>query len=134
MAIIGHGSTLAHGVGSGSVVVSQCKKITMPDWSITKVDTTNLDSPDSCHESIPGLLDMGVCSADVQFTSGANYLALATLASARTVTTWEVATPSNEVTATFTGFISKFGGLVLEPESDAIFSIEIQPTGKVGVA
>lgn len=107
MAQIGHGTTVT-GVTTG--LIGEVFGMTGPDQSVDDVEVTSFDSANSAKEFIPGLIDAGGGTLQVNYDSAAAGTAdmLQTALNARTIEAWtfEHSDGSKDVV---TGFINALG-------------------------
>ena len=78
-AAIGYGSSFAIYSGSAYVDVVQVTNITWPGYSRDAVDATHMASPDTFREYIPGLMDAGEVTIELNFVPSASDVIVAAM-------------------------------------------------------
>lgn len=133
---LGYGS--AFFIGTGSPVtysqISELSSITYPGFEVSVIDVTNLGSPDTTEESIPGMKKPLVMDMTGNFIGDNSQMTIDTIMSARTIFPFMVTGPASggkTVTATAYGFFTKNEKGPLEPNKKIDFKVSIQVAGAV---
>jgi hypothetical protein len=106
------GKTITAGSGTATPVtwtqIKNLKSFTGLDGSPSDIDTTNLDS--DAKEYTPGLVDNGMFSGEVdRDPADAGQLAFDAARVAGTTKNFKLVLPASVATATFSGYVKKFG-------------------------
>lgn len=135
-ALLGYGS--AFFLGSGSPVtytqISELSSITFPAFDVAFVDVTNLGSPDTTEESIPGMKTPGVMEMTGNFVGDNSQMTVDTIMSARTIFPFMVTAPisgGKTVTATGFGYFTKREIGPMEPNKKIDFKVSVKVAGQV---
>lgn len=109
-ASIGYGTHFHISEDSGATwtALAEVYDITPPNDSVDEVDATHMQSPNRTREFIPGLIDPGEASFEMNFVPGSpSDLKIAALKTAGTRVRCRITFP-NAVTWTFTGWVSGY--------------------------
>lgn len=133
---LGYGS--AFYLGSGSPVtytqISELSSITFPEFDVAFIDVTNLGSPDTTEESIPGLKTPGVMEFTGNFIGDNSQMTVDAIMSARTIFPFMVTAPisgGKTVTATGFGYFTKKVVGPMEPNKKIDFKVSVKVAGAV---
>ena len=112
---IAHGISLAVSDGTSTTTVGNITSIGGPDQSRDAIDISTMDSTNKIREFLPGLIDSGEASIDLNYDSGdgGNADSLQTLLTA-TVMTWTIKWAESTTTSSCSsiacaGFITRLG-------------------------
>lgn len=78
-AVIGYGTSFSIYGGSTYTAVAEVTNITWPGYTRDAVDATNMASPNEFREFIPGLMDAGEVTIEMNFIPSASDVILAAL-------------------------------------------------------
>lgn len=109
-ASIGYGSKfeISEDTGSSWTEIAEVYDITPPNDTVDEIDATHMQSPSRTREFIPGLIDPGEASFEMNFVPGsASDLKIAALKIAGTRVKCRITFP-NSVTWVFTGWVSGY--------------------------
>jgi hypothetical protein len=133
---LGYGS--AFYIGTGSPVtysqISELATISFPGFEVPAIDVTNLGSPDTTEEMIPGMKKPGVMEMTGNFIGDNSQMTIDEIMSARTIFPFMVTAPVSNgktVTATGFGFFTKNEKGPMEPNKKIDFKVSVQVTGAV---
>jgi hypothetical protein len=131
----GYKATIAISVASpiDYVPFAEIASIKPSNYSISVIDVTHLQSPSATEESIPGLIKPGNVSLTGNFIGDSTQLSITPIAQAQTVFFWEITSPINKGTQTYTaqgtGFFTKYETGPFEPNKKIDFAADFQITG-----
>lgn len=135
-ALLGYGG--AFFLGSGSPVtytqISELSSINFPEFDVAFIDVTNLGSPDTTEESIPGMKTPGVMEMTGNFVGDDSQMTVDTIMSARTIFPFMVTLPvsgGKTCTATGFGYFTKKGIGPVEPNKKVDFKVSVKVAGAV---
>ena len=112
-----------------AVPIEEARDISGLEFSLDEVDVTNHDSPGFGEEVLPTIKRWGAISFPMNAVPGAaGQQALYDAWAARTVDNY-IVTYTNGVTATFTGFVRRFG-LSANVTDINMVDVEIRPTAE----
>lgn len=81
-AVIGYGTSFSIYNGSTYTAVSEVTNITWPGYTRDAVDATNMASPNEFREFIPGLMDAGEVTIEINFIPSASDVIITALTAA----------------------------------------------------
>lgn len=133
---LGYGSAFFMGTGSPVTYsqISELASITFPGVEVPAIDVTNLGSPDTTEEMIPGMKKPLVMDFTGNFIGDNSQMTLDAIMSARTIFPFMVTAPisgGKTVTATAYGFFTKNEKGPLEPNKKIDFKVSVQVTGQI---
>ena len=133
---LGYGSTFSIGSGSPATFspISEIASISFADYTISEVDVTNLNSPNTTEEAIPGMLKPGVIEMTGNYIGDTTQTQIDTLAIARTLFPWKITAPmqgTTMLTVTGTGFITKKESGPFEPNKKIDFKLSVRCAGAI---
>jgi|SRR5215469_8629690 len=136
---LGYGSTFLMGTGSPIAygAISEIASISFADYTISEIDVTNLGSPNTTEEAIPGMLKLGNIEMTGNYIGDSSQSQIDTLAVARTVFPWKITAPAKSGTMlTITGyaFITKKEIGPMEPNKKIDFKVSMRATGALTYA
>jgi hypothetical protein len=135
-AVLGYGAKFFTGVVGVSTTtyteVAEIASINFAGFTVAEVDVTNLASPNSMMESIPGLLKPGTVELTGNFIGDTTQQALTTLGQARTIFPWKIEATLGDAavyTVEGNGFVSKLTKGPISADKKIDFTCGIQTTG-----
>lgn len=134
-AAIGYGSTFS--MGSGSPItyteMAEIASISFADYTISEIDVTTLQSPNTTEEAIPGMIKPGTIEMTGNYTGDTSQQNIDTVAIARTIFPWKIVAALRTGTLTITayGFIVKKEIGPLEPNKKIDFKLSVRVTGAI---
>jgi len=130
-ATIGYGTIFS----INGIPVAECKTVKTSLFTVPSIDATHLLSPDATEEKLPGIIKPGTAEVTGNFIGDATQLAIQTLARARTVFNFSIASPINSGTETYTvsgtGFIGKYDTGPFEVSKLIEFALSMEITGTI---
>src|SRR4051812_28853143 len=136
---LGYGSTFSMGAGSPVVytAISEIGSISFADYTVSEIDVTNLGSPNTTEESIPGMLKPGTIEMTGNYIGDTSQQNIDTIAIARTIFPWKITSPAGTagtLTVTGYGYIVKKETGPMEPNKKIDFKVSVRVSGAIGWA
>lgn len=133
---LGYGSKFFIGAGSPTAYtpMAEIATINFADYTVTEVDVTHLQSPNTTEEAIPGLIKPGNIELTGNYIGDATQQNVDTLAIARTVFPWKITSPASNATVltiTGSGFITKKATGPMEANAKVSFAATIRVSGAI---
>jgi predicted secreted protein len=130
---LGYGATFSIGTGSPVTygVMAEIASVSFADYTISEIDVTHLQSPNTTEEAIPGMIKLGTIEMTGNFIGDTSQMNVDTLAIARTIFPWKIAAPMTigQFSVVGTGFITKKEIGPMEPNKKVDFKVSIRATG-----
>jgi len=130
---LGYGSAFFTGAGS-PITYTELSEVNSFSWNtgVTEVDVTNLASPNTTEESIPGMIRPGNIELTCNYISDASQQAIHTMMIARTVFPYIVTTPApggKTTTISGNGYFTRSDLGPMEPNKKIDYKITIRMSG-----
>lgn len=126
---IGYGSVFAIWDGAAYDDVAEVTAITWPGYSRDAIDATHMASPDTFREYIPGLMDAGEATIEMNFVPSASDVIVAAMVAA-TAGRFRITHPGG-VTLVFSAIVTAYQpGIPLDDKmtASATFKVTGKPT------
>ena len=134
----GYGAIFYTGVAGSPIEytpVLEIASINKKNFTIPSIDVTNLTSPNSTGEMVPGILKPGTIELTGNYIGDATQLAFVALAQAQTVFPWKITAPMQKGTKTLTAnglcFVTDFETGPFEADKKIDFKCTCQMTGTI---
>lgn len=132
MVKIGYNSDFAIYNGTAYVDVAECTSITWPGYTRDAVEATHLNSDDQFREYIPGLMDAGEVTLELNFVPSVSDVIIAAL-TAPTIQQFKLTAP-NGVNMVLKGIVTAYQPGPFTSEEKMSASATIKVTGKPTLA
>jgi hypothetical protein len=134
LAQIGYGAQFQLGTGSPVTFapISEIGAINFADYTVSEIDVTHLQSPNTTEEAIAGMIRLGPVEMTGNFIGDASQLQVDSLAISRLTFPWKITAPENSgrtLTIAGFGFIIKKETGPFEPNKKQDFKVSIRATG-----
>ena len=114
--------------------VPEIMKISGPGFSVGEIDVTNLDSPNNTKEYIPGLVDPGDLTAEMNWLpDDTTHIALFNDVGSRTVRKWKITLSGTTKVITFSGYVKTFP-IDLQSGAQKKINLTVRISGAVTIA
>lgn len=119
----------------GYTAILEIGTINKKNFTIPAIDTTNLLSPNTTEEMIPGMLKPGTIELGGNFIGDTTQLNFVTLAQAQTVFPWKITSRMQKgaktLTSTGLAFVTDYETGPFEPNARIAFKVTLQMTGTI---
>ena len=134
-AVVSKGTVFKRGDGASNEVfatMTEINSVGLPSQSRPMIDVTDLSS--TAREYIPGLLDSGQVTLNMNFTRNTYIAMRADLLSDSSVNYQIVLPDSSNTTIDFAGYVQDMGGNVPGPDEKINVNVTLKVTGSITVS
>lgn len=134
-AVVSKGTLFKRGDGASNetfATIAEVNSVGLPSQSRPMIDVSDLSS--TAREFIPGLLDSGQISVNMNFTRN-TYIAMRTDLLSDSSVNYQIVLPdSTNTTIDFAGYVQDMGGDVPGPDERVTVDVTIKITGSITVS